>query len=45
MQAYLDELRRCCAEHTIDYQTIRTSEKLDAVLLAYMHHRIGMVRH
>jgi hypothetical protein len=26
----------------VDYQTIRTSEHLDAVLAHYMNHRIGM---
>ncbi len=45
MHTYLDELRRFCAQQTIDYRTIRTSEHIDAVLLQYMHHRIGMVRH
>jgi uncharacterized protein (DUF58 family) len=44
MQAYLDELRRFCAQQVIDYRTIRTSEHIDAVLLHYMNHRLGMVR-
>lgn len=45
LHAYLNELRKFCAQQTIDYRTIRTSEHIDAVLLAYMHHRIGMMRH
>lgn len=44
VQAYLDELRRFCAQQVIDYRTIRTSEHIDAVLLHYMNHRLGMVR-
>lgn len=44
MHAYLDELRRFCAQQVIDYRTIRTSEHIDAVLLHYMNHRLGMVR-
>ena len=32
LNAYLDELRRHCAGHVIDFQTIRTSEHLDAKL-------------
>jgi uncharacterized protein (DUF58 family) len=42
LQAYLDELRRHCAKNTIDFQTIRTSEHLDAVLAYYVNHRVGM---
>lgn len=42
MQAYLAELRRFCSRSSIDYQTIRTSEHLDAVLSHYLNHRIGM---
>ncbi len=40
--AFLDEIRRHCAGHVIDYQTIRTSEHLDAALRHYLSHRIGM---
>jgi uncharacterized protein (DUF58 family) len=39
---FVEELRRNCSRQTIDYQTIRTSEKLDAVLGHYINHRIGM---
>ncbi len=42
MQTYLAELRRFCSGSSIDYQTIRTSEHLDAVLSHYLNHRIGM---
>lgn len=42
VQAFLDELRRHCARNVIDYQTIRTSEHLDAALAHYVNHRIGM---
>lgn len=40
--AFQDELRRHCAKNTIDFQTIRTSENLDAALAHYINHRIGM---
>jgi hypothetical protein len=42
LQAFLDELRRHCAKSTIDFQTIRTSDHLDAALAHYLNHRIGM---
>ena len=42
MTAYLAELRRFCSHSSIDYQTIRTSEHLDAVLAHYLNHRVGM---
>ncbi len=42
MNAFLDEVRRRCARNMIDYQTIRTSEPLDAVLRHYMNHRVGL---
>jgi len=42
INSFLDELRRRCARNTIDYQTIRTSEHLDAALAHYLSHRIGM---
>lgn len=40
--AFLDEVRRRCARNVIDYQTIRTSEHLDAALRHYLNHRVGM---
>lgn len=42
MQAFLDEIRKHCAKFVIDYQIVRPSENLDAVLLHYMNHRMGM---
>ena len=42
MNHYLEELRRFCSRGRIDYQTIRTSEHIDAVLAHYLNHRIGM---
>ena len=39
---FLDELRRHCSQNTIDFQTIRTSDHLDAALAHYLSHRIGM---
>ena len=42
MKTYLDELRKFCSQHLIDYQTIRTSEHLSAVLSHYLTHRVGM---
>jgi uncharacterized protein (DUF58 family) len=42
MQVFLEKIRRQCARQLIDYQTIRTSEHLDAALAYYLNHRIGM---
>ncbi len=42
IRAFLDELRRHCSKNTIDFQTIRTSEHLDAALAHYLNHRVGM---
>jgi uncharacterized protein (DUF58 family) len=42
VQTFLEEIRRQCARTVVDYQTIRTSEHLDAALAHYMNHRIGM---
>jgi uncharacterized protein (DUF58 family) len=39
---FLDTLRRECAKHVVDYQTIRTNENVDAVLAHFLNHRIGM---
>ncbi|MEZ5941010.1 MAG: DUF58 domain-containing protein [Planctomycetaceae bacterium] len=44
MEEFLAELRRRCARNVIDYQTIRTSEHLDAVLRHYINHRVGLSR-
>lgn len=48
VREFLETLRRGCARHVVDYQTIRTSENIDAVLAHYLNHRLGMrqsVRH
>ncbi len=42
MREFLDEVRHRCARNVIDYQTIRTSEHLDAVLRHYLNHRVGL---
>jgi uncharacterized protein (DUF58 family) len=42
LQSFLDDVRRRCAQNVIDYQTIRTSEHLDAVLRHFLHNRVGM---
>lgn len=42
VQQYLEELRRYCARNVVDFQTVRTSENVDAVLAHYLNHRIGM---
>lgn len=39
---FLHDLRRRCSRAMIDYQSIRTSEHLDAALRHYLNHRIGM---
>lgn len=40
--AYLDEVRRGCTRHMVDYALIRTSQPLDAALAAFLSHRLGM---
>jgi len=42
LHSFLEELRRRSAQNIIDYQVIRTSAPLDAVLRHYMNHRLGM---
>ena len=42
VKAFLEQLRRHCSRNVIDFQTIRTSEHLDAALAYYLNHRIGM---
>lgn len=41
---FLDQLRRACAGHTIDYALIRASEPMDAALAAFLSSRLGMHR-
>lgn len=40
--AYLEEVRRGCVAHRIDYTLLRTSQPLDAALSACLTHRLGM---
>jgi uncharacterized protein (DUF58 family) len=40
--AYLDEVRRGCSQHAVDYALIRTSDPMDAALAAYLSNRMGM---
>jgi uncharacterized protein (DUF58 family) len=42
LDRFLDHIRRSCAQNTIDYALIRTSQPLDAVLAAYLSNRLGM---
>ena len=44
LQTFLENLRRQCAGDLVDYQTIRTSEHVDAVLRKYLQHRLGLGR-
>ena len=42
--AYLEEVRRGCVGHRIDYTLLRTSQPLDAALAAFLTHRMAMQR-
>jgi uncharacterized protein (DUF58 family) len=44
MKEYLDDVRRNCVRNLVDYQIVRTSERLDAVLARAVAERIGMAR-
>lgn len=39
---YLEEVRRGCARHNVDYSLLRTSQPLDAALAAFLSNRLGM---
>jgi uncharacterized protein (DUF58 family) len=39
---YLEEVRRGCSRHNVDYALLRTSQPLDAALAAYLSARLGM---
>lgn len=41
MQEFLSNVNRTCAANLVDYNTIRTSQKLDAVLSEFMKSRVG----
>ncbi len=38
---YLEEVRRGCVSHGVDYSLVRTSQPLDAALAAYLSNRLG----
>jgi uncharacterized protein (DUF58 family) len=42
LHAFLDDIRRGCAQNTVDYALIPTSKPLDAALAAYLSNRLGM---
>ena len=42
LDRFLDFVRRNCAQNTVDYALIRTSQPLDAALAAYLSNRLGM---
>jgi hypothetical protein len=42
LASYLEEVRRGCSHHAVDYALIRTSQPLDAALTAYLSNRLGM---
>jgi uncharacterized protein (DUF58 family) len=42
LEEYLEEVRRGCVRHNIDYALLRTSAPLDAALAAYLSNRLGM---
>ena len=42
LNEYLEEVRRGCSGHNVDYALLRTSEPLDAALAAYLSNRLGM---
>jgi len=44
LNAYLEEVRRACAQNECDYKLIRTSDPLDAVLAQFISNRMGTQR-
>jgi uncharacterized protein (DUF58 family) len=42
LAAYLEEVRRGCSRHDVDYALLRTSQPLDAALAAFLSNRLGM---
>lgn len=42
LHKFLDDVKRRCAQSTVDYALIRTSDPLDAVLAKYLSNRLGM---
>ncbi len=44
VNAFLDEVRRQCAQNAVDYALIRTSQPLDAALATFLSRRLSMHR-
>src|ERR1700732_3812310 len=42
LEEYLVEVRRGCTRLGIDYQLVRTSDYLDAILSKFLHHRMDV---
>lgn len=42
LAAFLEEVRRGCTRHTIDYMLLRTSDPLDAALAAFLSYRLRL---
>ena len=45
LEEYLVEVRRGCTRLGIDYQLVKTSDYLDAVLSKFLHHRMDVRAH
>lgn len=41
LSAFLDEVRRGCAQNSVDYALLRTSQPLDAALATFLSHRMA----
>jgi hypothetical protein len=44
LQQFLDQTRRSCAQNSVDYALLRTSEPLDAALATFLSRRLQMQR-
>ena len=42
LRDYLDEVRRGCTNHAVNYSLVRTSQPLDAALATFLSNRLGM---
>ena len=42
VEEFREEIRRHCAKNVIDFQTLRTSQNLDAALAYYLNRRLGL---
>jgi hypothetical protein len=41
LNAFLAEIRKGCARHSVDYALLRTSQPLDTVLVHFLSSRMG----